>query len=873
MRAALTHQARCGLWCAWLALLMAAPYMPRDVSGFIGAWGPSSFSEMFAWAALGMVMGLWLGSYPRVERFVVTTSHVERAVMAAGLAASAVVVIPECLRVLADVYSWPLGWLHSPEHPEVYRAWTGLLRAGPGLVFGACVLCGWAGWNVFRPTGGEGGPSADSLQPKRRPWVFLLIVCAFVAGLLQPLAWTLLLPHAPFPQPLLYVGPIDPEDTWSSSVTLLRACTVPVPLLLMGAFSLLSTGTVGHRGCRPSFPLAPIAALCLGVLAFRVATRVMPSLCATQLWQAVVALALYGFCLGGCLLAGVQVRRAGRCPEGPSEAKPPTTADALLRAFTADGLAYLRGRGLTERELLAMAAQVRGLTAAEAGEILGVAEPTVREYRRRCRKKLAVDDLSSVAEVLSAGFVEGAVPDNPGRWGREAAVALAALVSAVVLALLPFAGAPRVWSDVWATAFGTGIGLAGAWFVQAMRGPSAGCAPGRPLVLAAVCGLVAAAIVLAGLRIGLVLPAAEGAFRRAWTLGGTALFVGCATLIFDWIAPRAGLRGSVGAAVTACAALLVAQLGVAAWTVELGLAALCAAGAAACFLWRPRATAVLSPCLCPWGMPWLAAAALVAWMWSDVYRARAYDSLLPVLQWGACAVLVVGAWGLGRLRGSAVRLPLVAVLAVTVVASFGVGFGDALVLCGLLLVVVWGQKPAREGCGRPWHTGALAASWGTVAGTLATNAFGWPLSANANLTVLGGRSAFAMLVVCVVGALCLAVARACAKAACTMDRWTDDSLDAGRAQALLADRGLGPAQVQMVMLLLGGTPAAEVALRLNYARSTVDRARRDACRAFGVRTCGQLATEVGRLMRFDGDARASRHGDSVGCPEPDSNVR
>ena len=312
MRAALTHQARCGLWCAWLALLMAAPYMPRDVSGFTGAWGPSSFSEMFAWAALGMVMGLWLGSYPRVERFVVTTSHAERAVMAAGLAASAVVVIPECLRVLADVYSWPLGWLHSPEHPEVYRAWTGLLRAGPGLVFGACVLCGWAGWNVFRPTGGEGGPSADSLQPKRRPWVFLLIVCAFVAGLLQPLAWTLLLPHAPFPQPLLYVGPIDPEDTWSSSVTLLRACTVPVPLLLMGAFSLLSTGTVGHRGCRPSFPLAPIAALCLGVLAFRVATRVMPSLCATQLWQAVVALALYGFCLGGCLLAGVRVRRVGR---------------------------------------------------------------------------------------------------------------------------------------------------------------------------------------------------------------------------------------------------------------------------------------------------------------------------------------------------------------------------------------------------------------------------------------------------------------------------------------------------------------------------------------------------------------------------------
>ena len=137
MRAALTHRARCGLWCASVALLMAAPAMPRDVSGFTGAWGgPSSFSEMFAWAALGMVMGLWLGSYPRVERFVATTSYAERAVMAAWGWLLRCCGHAGCLRVLA-MYSWPLGWLHSPEHPEAYRAWTGLLRAGPGLVFGA----------------------------------------------------------------------------------------------------------------------------------------------------------------------------------------------------------------------------------------------------------------------------------------------------------------------------------------------------------------------------------------------------------------------------------------------------------------------------------------------------------------------------------------------------------------------------------------------------------------------------------------------------------------------------------------------------------------------------------------------------------------
>ncbi len=873
MRAALTHRTQCGLWCAWFALLMSVPYMPRDVSGFTGAWGPSSFSEMFAWAALGIVMGLWLGSYPRVERFVATTSYAERAVMVAGLIASAAVVIPECLRVLANVYSWPLGWLHPPGHPEVYRAWTGLLRMGPALVFVACVLCGWAGWNVFRPTEGEGGSSAEFLQPKRRSWFFLLIACAFVAGLLQPLAWTLLLPHAPFPQPLLHVGPIGAEDRWDSSVTLLWACTVPIPLLIMGTFSLLSTRTVGRSGYRPFFPLMPITALCLGILAFRVATRVMPSLCATQLWQAVAALVLYGFCLGGCLLAGVYVRRVGRCSEGPPGAQPPATPDALLRTFTADGLAYLRSRGLTERELLVMAAQVRGLTAAEAGEILGVAEPTVREYRRRCRKKLAVDDLSSVEEVLSTGFVERAVPDKPGWRGRGASVALAALVSAVVLVLLPFAGAPRVWSDVWATAFGAGIGLAGAWFVQAMRGPSAGCAPGRPLVLATTCGLVVAAIVLVGLRTGLVIPVAEGTFRKAWALGGMALFMGCAMMLFDWIVPRTVLREFVGVAITACAALLVAQLGVAAWAVELGLVAFCAAGAAAYFLWRSGATAVLSPCLCPWEMPWLAASALMAWMWSDVFRAQAYDSLLPVLQWGACAILVVGAWGLCCLRGQAALLPLAVVLAVTVVVSFSVGLGGALVLCGLLLVVAWGQKPTRKRCGYAWHTGMLAASCGMVAGTLATNAFGWPLSDNANLTVLGGQSAFAMLVVCIVGALCIAVVYACAKAACTMDRWMGDSLDAGQAQALLADRGLGPAQAQMVVLLLGGMPAAEVALQLNYARSTVDRARRDACRAFGVRTCGQLANEMERLIRCDGDAKASRRGDSVGRPGCDSNAR
>lgn len=822
-------------WCIWFALLMATPYMDRDLSGYAGAWGPSSLSPLFAWAALGVVVGLWLGSYPRFERLVAATSRASRAMVLVGLIVTAVVIVPECLRGLAEIFGWSLSWMDAPGYPNLYRAWTDLLQRGPLLIFIASVACGWSGWNVTTPT-----------KRAERPRGFAaLLALAFVMGLLQPLAWTLLLPHSPFPQPLMGVEGVRPEDAWHAGAAPLWVLTVLVPLLLMGAFALVSTGVSPSRSA-----LAPAAALCLGVLAFRVVGRVMPSLYAVQLWQAVLALVLYACCFGGfAILTVAAQRRPAPTAEKPLESIAPATSEDLLRALTADGIAHLRSRGLTERELLVVAAQLRGLTAAEAGSILGVAEPTVREYRRRCRKKLGLDDLRAVGDVLPAGSLAQPLAGADGAHdGLAASAALACLVVAVVLALLPGEGVPSVWSDVWTVPFGLAFGLACAWSVRLMCAASPKSAAFERFVMpCAAIGLVGAAVALIDLRLGFLLPVAEGATHKAWMLGSTALFVCCAALLLDDSVPHTGTKALVGTAIAACAALLCAQLGDMPWALLFACAVVGTAALVMHARGAARASGGFSPCLCAWRMPWLAAAALVAWTWSEVWRARTYGSLLPAMEWGACAVVALASYRLYRARGVSVRPALVVMLVTGLAVGIVVGLGEALVMYALLLTVMWGQECECTNVGHPWHVGIVAIAGGAAGGTLITNAVGYAFSSHANLMSLGGLPALGALVACGVGLAWLLVIIACVMDVGRMRHRAAGLLDARQVEALLVDRGLSCAQAQMVALLVEGASATEVAAGLHYARSTVERARRDACRAFGVRTCGQLAERLGEL--------------------------
>lgn len=487
-----------------------------------------------------------------------------------------------------------------------------------------------------------------------------------------------------------------------------------------------------------------------------------------------------------------------------------------------------------------------GLTASQAGEALGIAEPTVREYRRRCRKKLGIDNLSDIEGVLPAGSLAKSPAEAAGSRAWPGA-ACCCLFAAAALVLVPIEGAVHAWSDVWATAFGLGIGLGGAWFVRAVL---AGRGSGRIGLLAVVGGLVAATAILVCLRTGLVLPTEEGATRKALVLSGMALFVVCFALLFDRAVPHADPKVLSGAVLAAGMAVLCAQAGVVVWAVLLCLLMLGAAAFAVLAFWRGGDSDASALWLCPWSLPWLAGAALVAWTWSEVWRSQMYDSLLPILQWGALVVLAAASWKIYKACGVAARPTLVVALAVALLALCAVGFGEALALYALLLAAIWSQ--GRRGLrmeGRSWHTGAVAAACGAIGGTLVTNAVGYPLSRRAGLAAFGGPEAFMMLVTCCVGAVCLLVALSCVVAAVRAPASKLDNLpDEQRLEALFVDRGLSKAQANMVALLMTGVSAAEVAGRLHYAPSTVARARRDACRAFGVRTQGQLVDAVGKLL-------------------------
>lgn len=162
MLGAASFCARRRLWCIWFALLMATPYMHRDLSGYASAWGASAFSQMFAWVALGMLVGLWLGSHPWVERRVEAQPCLGKIAAMLGLVVSGVVVVSELLLMLGEMYDWPRVLV---ENLSAWRGLTAFCRQGPFLVLLASALCGWTGLIVCREYG-EGSANASSMAAK-----------------------------------------------------------------------------------------------------------------------------------------------------------------------------------------------------------------------------------------------------------------------------------------------------------------------------------------------------------------------------------------------------------------------------------------------------------------------------------------------------------------------------------------------------------------------------------------------------------------------------------------------------------------------------------------------------------------------------------
>ncbi len=777
------------LWCLWFALLMAAPYAPLDEYSPASALGPSSLSKLFPWVACGLVAGLWLAS-TRTINFV-TADHrwVRRAVGIAGVTLSTLLVGATVLNtgfMLLGTGPHEGTWGSEASANSVAYAIkpvvSSVLGGSVSLAFACGFLCGWCGWFVFHPLllldlTSEEMRASGPLDRERRlterlrtmgmlgegpvPHAVarrrvLLVGACFVLGIVQPLGWMILLPHSPFPQPTPLLAPAGAANVWSAASLGLFVWAVPLPALLTFVLAVMSSGAhleaPGAAGIRR--PLAPVAALCAGALGFRIVSRVAPDIHATPLWLAAAALVAYAALYVGTIVLARQARGCsggrGEAPEanaadatgGPvSRSRIPRTVADLRAVLTPVGWAFLTERGLTEQEGLTFCAHVLGLSSAEASEAMGVGSPTVREYRRRCRRKFGVRELDDIVAQLPAVAIAepGDVGADSGEDGHDpevvplpseplrltVALALAGLMATAVLALLPSGPALDAWPDVWALSTGIGVGIAAGWAASLVaRVLPGGPACGRALPVACGYGLVLAVACLVGVRLGIASGAVDGTARRALLVGTTALVVSCGGALLGGVlraTGRAPLTRIVAVlAGAACAAALCGELLPGAWAIATVLAAACGSVGALreAFLARgydaysePRepAPAGLRARSSERTLPlcWACAVGFFAWLWGETWRSQALDSVLGVLQWGVLACELIALWRLVGRRGvgrGAVCLVAGTGLLVWLVA----GAGEALVVSGFLLAVAYayaGASDSEGSCGA-----ALAAS-------------------------------------------------------------------------------------------------------------------------------------------------------------------
>ena len=945
------------LWCVWFALLMGSPYA-QYAAHDAGPTGASSMSKVFAWVALGLVAGVWLMSHPTVRRGfdaverLLPPGRARRAAVALGVALSLLAVVPAWVH--AAVCMWgggPLWWFAADGEsvagvsPSVLLAFHGLLRRGIVLATLGSVFCGACGWGLFADGEAEAGGGTGSLgvpgdrvsrpgAPVSRPGdpvsqvlrgaSVVLLAAAFGAGLLQPLAWASLLPHAELswslaPRTGAYAG-----WYWSAGPFGLSMLTVPVPsaLMLLLACRLFlrwpafgpsdPTPTVGRADAVRAF--TTLFVFCLGILGFRMLGRVAPSLHSPTLWVALGATAPYLCCLAILMVRAVGPASSARPPvtsldgaatpsregverEGVPSRGPGRPASVVPgEALTRSGRAYLDANRLTDQEVLVVCAAARGLSSAQAGDAMGISAATVREYRRRCRAKLGVAEGEDLLSALPAGSLAPADP-APGDGVPRLAPwllwtgAFAGLFACCALVMLPFEGAVRWPSDVWATCFGVGAGLVAA---RLLAGPLSGAVrtgANRPVPISALLVvfalLVLAATVLSAHRLGLLgyaWPVEGGrAVHKAVVLSATALFTMGAAASFGFLVGclgtpalsartlNPGWRNPLFAAV-ALASALVAFLGAkgpAPWAAVLAVSLALSCGFAAA-LWasacRGLSTCgedVASPKRRTPGIAHLAVVSLLAWTFGEIWRMQQYASLYGVLRWAVLAIVVAVAAQIWLSRRADLGA-LGCMVAGSSLVALGTQEGFGLAVFVSQAVAFWGLDAFAGGprgvprhfapaaVRHPWHEGVFAAAFGVVGGALVTNAYGDLARAVYYIEkVFGGAAGLQLVFTVVPLVVCALVLGTCLfdlAAAVSEEGFGAAPGERERLEAFLVGRGLLPMQARAAVLLADGETVADVADALGCSRSTVGRARRDAYDALGVQTRPQFIAVLRRSL-------------------------
>lgn len=864
------------LLIVWFSLLMGAPYDPSGGTDNGMPIGPVSLSPSFAWVALGTVLGAWVGTHPSVRRTADSIAQARVLLLLGGFVLGLALTTASWINMLFSLLaSSPneLSWSSNYGNAFIVFVWKAI-----DPVISHINILAFIDSFIFAIT-----LSITEQSNKIASRRMSLLVTTVVLGLLQPLAWLILMPHSSFPQPIMHIAPLDNANRWSMHpIPTIALCIVPTVLMALLGMAFKENGTRGQVGGQAY--LGCVVGLCCGVLLFRIVSRTMPSVFATT--RATAMLSLMAYCL---VFIGISIRfwRMNRASsplmasldcarenESTNGGDPRKTSDGL----PSEGLAYLSAHGLTEQETQAVGAYLLGKTSAQAGTAMGISESTVREYWRRGRLKLKVSNLdelkrtmatslsSEVGEGDQAGVTIGGIDeearDDNHVIARMATLALSGLLICIVLVLIPFEGSVSAWSDVWVTGFGIGMGLMSACVIDAID-----CSDRKTIIIIIIVSIVLftiSSIILA--IIYYINPTwLDGASTsgRLVRLIATSTFVVACFLLHRTLRPafrRVPSRNVLPyLGVASCLALSLRFAGT-----SFRFAAL--VGTVLAVTVATAAVMVLSRGGCPetwlrheddrfsrhmaWEAPWLVCAAFFMWTWGETWRAQAYDSPLPILTWGMLSFFVVAIIGLA-MSGELDSRFIIYIVSIFILSIIISDIHDSIIIVYVLIstyMFVWGGNSsviASEPDQWPyWHSGLFAGALGVMGGTLMTNWMGVMAGSRFSALSIERLSSYkTLLVIMLVITVCW----------CAIDVSKGKAIslgldEEGLAMSLLKGRGLSEQQALIAISLARGASVLTVAGELHYSRSTVTKARAEAYRVLGVRTRGELASALRSML-------------------------
>ncbi len=790
-------------WCVLFVCAMGGPYL-LSVRGDVGSY---AFASSYAFAALGMLAGIWASRYPTIARLFLRTA-VWKTCLGVGLLMSVVL-------LALDVSEVVVLWMAAPGRLVQFLK---AVADGVGSFEGAyafllSLLCCIS---TFCLEHTEDAVTSPSHGPQ--VWVLCALLAVFLAGVLRARAWAVL-----------------------------AALPFGLPFLLLVLFCWAACAS--RRSCA----LAYIAAASLGELAFRLLSRLGIVLPLNGVVD-VVAL------IGSLLLLGASIAIPCLFQDERIQGDVSVDDGSLFDRAADSRRARLLQLGLTERESDVFLLSAEGCNASQVAERLGMRASTVRTYKARICKKLQLDSFDRVlAECLAAQDVcnrksaesgpeschGGGCSNASHSAAVVASVHFSGLLSCAILLLMPFGALPVSWNSIWVMGYGLAAGAMAcvALLIAASFGHRIdSCLRDTVISVGAfVCALICLAV-RAAIEYGVTEFGFGQRIEVFVTVSGFACFaflrlrrlIGSPCLDKRWLGAACVVAAGLVTGAAALPSLWLAFVAVSLLFYGVGMRQ----------AWDMRkdrgAFLETNPAV---GASWL----VLAFVWEECWRGVRYSSMqdigIPFLlvlvildvialrkndevERGACIVLGMLAVCIAVVRGLAFALLILAVILEVATCRMRVGWNRS---CG-------------DSNGPCLPAALLGVAVGCCAAVYISNGRGTYVLLHASEILPDGLDwcALCCCAAFLIAALCRAVLVPLSEAPSVVE------VAQNRLRGYLVARGLAPAEIGVCLHLARGESVIQIADALSYSVSAVHTLKRHAFAKLGVATRQQYAALLWR---------------------------